>query len=576
MAYERTSDTKIKGDGLDAFVKNLGDTYTRQLSIRNAKDELRFQTAVLEDNLSLNEQLEWRNEQLKRVKDDPEETRRVRAEIAGIKDRVEQRAFTDSYIDKLTDFQSGLTSIDSVIEWLETSEASATDDTIKQTIKSELAKKRGERFEISKNLIKNQTEYALNTKTESVLQDQIKKVESQRSKALLSGNDELVSIFDLHLQALTKANTEASIERNVLDFATTTMSGHSKATDLLDAYNEKITQGAGGGPVTIGGTTYQSAKEFWEFKRGEYISDTGAGGFFSRYNGEQNTKVSVANSQNKLDRNGVLSVSREYDKLSRRPELQGFETQIEAFKQDSIQTGADFLANSVIRKFNNDLDADAAITKLEDIRTLGVNIETSISSIIQSAAATKQSQVSNILGAAQKGIASGLSIDEAIKQAVASGAGATVSPNQLVNRPESEIASELLKGGQSGAFGDDPRTTGAAPGANPSITRPTSGDQPTATPPPQTFNITSQLDFGGRSSQVKELQKFLNASGFQLGSSGAGAPGAETDFFGPLTQAAVKKFQAAQGIVSSGDPDSTGFGRVGPKTLAAIKAFNSK
>ena len=46
--------------------------------------------------------------------------------------------------------------------------------------------------------------------------------------------------------------------------------------------------------------------------------------------------------------------------------------------------------------------------------------------------------------------------------------------------------------------------------------------------------------------------------------------GKATGYFGPLTEAAVKKWQAAQGIVSSGDAASTGFGVVGPKTRAAI------
>jgi peptidoglycan hydrolase-like protein with peptidoglycan-binding domain len=43
-----------------------------------------------------------------------------------------------------------------------------------------------------------------------------------------------------------------------------------------------------------------------------------------------------------------------------------------------------------------------------------------------------------------------------------------------------------------------------------------------------------------------------------------------TGYFGPLTQAAVESFQAANGIVSSGSPSTTGYGRVGPQTMAAI------
>lgn len=44
-----------------------------------------------------------------------------------------------------------------------------------------------------------------------------------------------------------------------------------------------------------------------------------------------------------------------------------------------------------------------------------------------------------------------------------------------------------------------------------------------------------------------------------------------TGLYGPLTIAAVKRFQIACGIVSSGDSVSTGFGRVGPLTRRALQ-----
>ena len=50
------------------------------------------------------------------------------------------------------------------------------------------------------------------------------------------------------------------------------------------------------------------------------------------------------------------------------------------------------------------------------------------------------------------------------------------------------------------------------------------------------------------------------------------AAGNTTGYFGPLTEAAVKSFQSANGIVSSGSPSTTGYGAVGPKTRAFIAA----
>lgn len=64
---------------------------------------------------------------------------------------------------------------------------------------------------------------------------------------------------------------------------------------------------------------------------------------------------------------------------------------------------------------------------------------------------------------------------------------------------------------------------------------------------------------------VRSLQEFLIREGNL-------AAGNATGYFGPLTEAAVRAWQAEQAIVSSGDAATTGFGVVGPKTRAAIQA----
>ena len=80
--------------------------------------------------------------------------------------------------------------------------------------------------------------------------------------------------------------------------------------------------------------------------------------------------------------------------------------------------------------------------------------------------------------------------------------------------------------------------------------------------------ITSSLQFGDSGQQVTELQTFLATD------SSIYPSGLITGYFGSLTQAAVQQFQAKQGIVSSGSPDTTGYGRVGPQTRARINALS--
>lgn len=67
---------------------------------------------------------------------------------------------------------------------------------------------------------------------------------------------------------------------------------------------------------------------------------------------------------------------------------------------------------------------------------------------------------------------------------------------------------------------------------------------------------------GSKGREVKTLQEYLNQNGFRISSSGPGSPGNETEFFGPATDLAVKRWQTSNGL----KPD----GIVGPVTWNAM------
>jgi len=75
--------------------------------------------------------------------------------------------------------------------------------------------------------------------------------------------------------------------------------------------------------------------------------------------------------------------------------------------------------------------------------------------------------------------------------------------------------------------------------------------------------IARALYLGLRGPDVSELQQFLRERGYFTYPTNTG-------YFGPSTEQAVQDFQKAQGIVSSGDPETTGFGVVGRQTRDAI------
>jgi peptidoglycan hydrolase-like protein with peptidoglycan-binding domain len=81
--------------------------------------------------------------------------------------------------------------------------------------------------------------------------------------------------------------------------------------------------------------------------------------------------------------------------------------------------------------------------------------------------------------------------------------------------------------------------------------------------------IDTQLDFGSTGQEVRDLQTYLSTDVSVYPS------GLVTGYFGSLTRAGVQRFQTVQGIVSSGTPETTGYGRVGPTTMARLNALMS-
>ncbi|OGC88140.1 hypothetical protein A2419_01580 [Candidatus Adlerbacteria bacterium RIFOXYC1_FULL_48_26] len=78
--------------------------------------------------------------------------------------------------------------------------------------------------------------------------------------------------------------------------------------------------------------------------------------------------------------------------------------------------------------------------------------------------------------------------------------------------------------------------------------------------------ISTQMDIGDTGSDVTTLQQTLATDASLY------PQGLVTGYFGSLSSAAVQRFQARHSIVSSGTAATTGYGRVGPSTIATFNA----
>lgn len=105
-----------------------------------------------------------------------------------------------------------------------------------------------------------------------------------------------------------------------------------------------------------------------------------------------------------------------------------------------------------------------------------------------------------------------------------------------------------------------------APGYAPASVPKTTGAKPAG----GFSQVMTSAGLGSSGVHVKSIQTMLNYAGFTVAASGAGSPGNETSYFGPLTRKAVQAFQLYHQIAKPGD---SGFGYVGPKTKAKLNAL---
>ncbi|OYV83493.1 MAG: hypothetical protein B7X04_04015, partial [Parcubacteria group bacterium 21-54-25] len=121
-------------------------------------------------------------------------------------------------------------------------------------------------------------------------------------------------------------------------------------------------------------------------------------------------------------------------------------------------------------------------------------------------------------------------------------------------------SSETPQGGTSGSTGGSTATTPSA-GATAGSNQTTASESRAAS---FAHTIQHPLAPGDVNAQVAALQTLLATDPTIY------PQGKVTGYYGPLTAQAVERFQQKYGIVTGGTPQTTGYGRVGPQTLAKI------
>lgn len=446
MAFETE-----KLSGQTTIATNLAGYISSQLTLLrnqqirlNNEAESRYQQAVLEQGLSLEDQLSYRQEQLKGAKD-KDERRRIRDEIASLKNQIASKKVTDDFLDQLESQNNGMQSIDATINWLKTTIANNTDPKIISQLQTNLNTLEQQRFTLQKDTLDKATTFAVNDKTESVLNDQISKVTSAKNKAILAGDDQYVATLNLQLQNLNKTLNESKITKAISGLSVGTLTGQS-ALATLDQINTQINSADTSTPITIGGVSYNSPKDFWTAKLTDFLNDSTANGFFTRYQNEINDKINYQVSTGTFKTDSLSMVRDAFNTIKGRPELSSYAEKINQVQQSTMDQTAQARATQVLNQFAIDLDASKASNELSAIQNFyGVDMTTNYQKLVLAASQKKDEQLKSILSATATIMQQnpGMSQDKAFQQAIQQGAGATISPESQVTKTPTQQFQEL-------------------------------------------------------------------------------------------------------------------------------------
>lgn len=567
MAYERVTDTtksdqntSLLADSLDAAVNGAISTYQTQVTALDNEQEANFQALVAGGTMTLQQQLTYRQNQLKGTLDSTTRAT-IRTQIATLNAQVSEKAFSDAYTTQLQNNASGVESIQNVVSWLQGQLSTATDTSVIDKINSELITQNTNLFNAQQKTLADQTTYAKGSGNMTTINTQISALQTAQNNALLDGDQDTAANLGLQIQDLQNFVTTQTVTTTMQNLATGTVTGSTTATGLLDAYNNLISTSDNSTPVTISGTTYSSLAAFYTQTRDAYVSDTSSSGFLARVTKEDTDMVATKNSNNTLSNADLTAINAQFKALAANPLLQPFAAQLATAQQTALQSAGDALAQVVSNTFDQDEDLSKAVTALTAIQGQGVNVDSTMQKILTAAAQTNSQEVAAIMKAATDLMAAnpGLSITNAVNQAISSGAATNLSNTALNGATPAATATAALTADANGTASATPVTTPA--GATPGSTTPVTSAAIAALP---------DLGPGSTGAQVSTLQNWLIGQGYSI------ADGA-TGNYGPETQAAVAAWQKANNIDAQGNegyfgPISKSFVSSNPTTGGPVDA----
>lgn len=374
MAVERQQAFTID---LGEIVKTRLDSFVNTRNKILAKKEADFQSRVSSEGMSLETQLLYRQSQLEEegTKTFPYQDwiSELNKEIANLKKLGRYEKIRNQYLEDYTIYKEGKSSVDSLINGWESQLARETDPTMRTEILNNLSTLKIEKVNNDMQALTNRVTLAKLDKSVDLLDQVISEVTNKRNDALLIGDSETITNYDVQLQSLKSTKQELVTETKLHDFDLKVTKDGIGASAKLGLLENAISGANATDVVWIDNTRYNSEAEYWTQQRNSYLAGSGTGvfkNFFSDFKSEVDSKITNLSAMNKygyVPLSSIEAINKDFQTLASNPVYQPYLSQIENARISTLSDAVDKTAKAIIAESVMNLDFDSGEQALKNL-----------------------------------------------------------------------------------------------------------------------------------------------------------------------------------------------------------------
>lgn len=459
MAVERIKEFTID---LGDLVKTRLEGFVNSRKKVHALEETNFQRSVIDNDLTYQAQLDYRNAQIiaegEKKYPDIDFIDELKTSASSLKKMVRHRKFRDAYFTFLTDLASGRKAIEDHISYLQNSLA---DDTLDREIKDELENEYVKAIETKRTkdrqIIDSQISFYNQDGTAKSIDKAIEIVKSQLTQPDIQKDSALKASYEMQLKSLEKEKMEVGVEDKMTWMAVQLVGQDRKNPSLwkLETFGGFTDNAGTDMPVNIGGVRYASEKEYWQVTMNNYVLNSFAGEYVNETKGEATL---IWNKMGLLPDTYIKNLLTTNQIIKNQPELQNYQQVILSSVQDAITSALTFKARDLTAKYYLDqpdiateADYQKAKQELENLKVLfgdDYSLNPDIQALETKLIAKRVQTTKEILAtAAEYAEAEGITLQEAIEK-YGPTAAVELPAETFLEKTPMEAAQEAVKAGE--------------------------------------------------------------------------------------------------------------------------------